>query len=292
MTTNPHFDIDGEAAALAERRVMNAGGAAGINLRLAKELVKKHAGEGETLESLTKELRAYLASTETKLDDDWVIADQDENYCLNSAVAILWAVEEAQKPGAFSYLVEMSTKAHGRYGLSIGQIRGTLNTMRADAIRQVKASEPQAFRDAYPQVVAALKRAAEQARLKAEARRVRASEETFATSRILLPVGDKVIKLYPAGPSSRHAGDIQVASEHFGGDYYGRLDGRTGEADSRLAQHADILAVLYELEQNPSEKIREFSQIMGRCGICGRGLTNEKSRLQGIGPICAQKVGW
>jgi len=29
-----------------------------------------------------------------------------------------------------------------------------------------------------------------------------------------------------------------------------------------------------------------------RCGVCGRGLTNDDSRERGIGPVCAAKMGW
>lgn len=31
---------------------------------------------------------------------------------------------------------------------------------------------------------------------------------------------------------------------------------------------------------------------IGACGICGRTLTDEESRARGIGPVCADKVGW
>jgi len=31
---------------------------------------------------------------------------------------------------------------------------------------------------------------------------------------------------------------------------------------------------------------------LGVCGVCGRTLTNEESRLVGIGPVCQAKAGW
>ena len=34
-----------------------------------------------------------------------------------------------------------------------------------------------------------------------------------------------------------------------------------------------------------------FSGILKNCGVCGRGLTNDISRMTGIGPICASKLG-
>ena len=37
-------------------------------------------------------------------------------------------------------------------------------------------------------------------------------------------------------------------------------------------------------------------QLFGRetehCGMCGRRLTNDESRALGIGPVCAEKLGW
>jgi hypothetical protein len=34
------------------------------------------------------------------------------------------------------------------------------------------------------------------------------------------------------------------------------------------------------------------ADMVGRCGICGRRLTNPESRERGIGPDCAQRAGW
>jgi hypothetical protein len=35
-----------------------------------------------------------------------------------------------------------------------------------------------------------------------------------------------------------------------------------------------------------------YGHELGECGICGRTLTNEASRLAGIGPVCLAKMGW
>lgn len=35
-----------------------------------------------------------------------------------------------------------------------------------------------------------------------------------------------------------------------------------------------------------------FGQEIGRCGVCGRTLTDETSRAIGIGPICREGGGW
>jgi uncharacterized ferredoxin-like protein len=31
---------------------------------------------------------------------------------------------------------------------------------------------------------------------------------------------------------------------------------------------------------------------IGECGVCSRTLTNDASRERGIGPVCAEKMGW
>jgi hypothetical protein len=35
-----------------------------------------------------------------------------------------------------------------------------------------------------------------------------------------------------------------------------------------------------------------YGKEIGACGVCGRTLTDETSRANGIGPVCAQKMGW
>lgn len=40
------------------------------------------------------------------------------------------------------------------------------------------------------------------------------------------------------------------------------------------------------------ESMEAFGQKIGRCGHCGRNLTDEVSIERGIGPVCAGKMGW
>lgn len=35
-----------------------------------------------------------------------------------------------------------------------------------------------------------------------------------------------------------------------------------------------------------------YGHELGKCGVCGRTLTDETSRERGIGPVCADKMGW
>lgn len=42
----------------------------------------------------------------------------------------------------------------------------------------------------------------------------------------------------------------------------------------------------------PAEASKRYGREIGECGVCHRTLTNEDSRANGIGPVCAAKSGW
>ena len=50
--------------------------------------------------------------------------------------------------------------------------------------------------------------------------------------------------------------------------------------------------VLRAIAKDPQAAMLLYGQELGHCGHCGRALTNEDSRRDGIGPICARKMGW
>jgi Family of unknown function (DUF6011) len=50
--------------------------------------------------------------------------------------------------------------------------------------------------------------------------------------------------------------------------------------------------ILKKIAVDPKAAMQRYGYEIGRCGICGRTLTNEESRRLGIGPICAGKQGW
>ena len=50
--------------------------------------------------------------------------------------------------------------------------------------------------------------------------------------------------------------------------------------------------ILNEIEKDPQAAMLRYGQEIGRCGHCGRTLTNEESRARGIGPICYARMGW
>jgi hypothetical protein len=52
-------------------------------------------------------------------------------------------------------------------------------------------------------------------------------------------------------------------------------------------------AILAKISEDGTEEaMLRYGKEIGRCGHCNRTLTNEESRQRGIGPICANKMGF
>lgn len=49
-------------------------------------------------------------------------------------------------------------------------------------------------------------------------------------------------------------------------------------------------SILNRIKQNPVVAMERYGQLIGRCGMCGKTLTDEISRKRGIGPICEGRV--
>lgn len=49
-------------------------------------------------------------------------------------------------------------------------------------------------------------------------------------------------------------------------------------------------AVLAEIAKDPINAMNEYGIRLGKCGNCGRTLTNIDSRLRGLGPVCAGRI--
>lgn len=61
--------------------------------------------------------------------------------------------------------------------------------------------------------------------------------------------------------------------------------------DRVTLQFKTQLDMIKLIAQDPEAASKAFGLEFGRCGVCGRGLTNDVSRELGIGPICRQNVG-
>lgn len=50
--------------------------------------------------------------------------------------------------------------------------------------------------------------------------------------------------------------------------------------------------IVNEIAKDPEAAMLLYGRELGKCGHCGRTLTDEDSRARGIGPICAGKVAF
>jgi hypothetical protein len=50
------------------------------------------------------------------------------------------------------------------------------------------------------------------------------------------------------------------------------------------------IAVVKVIAKDPEKAMALFGHEFGKCGVCGRGLTNDLSREIGIGPICRTRL--
>lgn len=77
----------------------------------------------------------------------------------------------------------------------------------------------------------------------------------------------------------------------------GRWAGRTfvsvlASDERHPVRGAATAAVLAKIAADPRAAMLRYGQEIGRCGHCHRTLTQEDSRRRGIGPICAQGMGF
>jgi hypothetical protein len=81
-----------------------------------------------------------------------------------------------------------------------------------------------------------------------------------------------------------------ISKHERSGRYYLRqIIGGRGAVDTRLSPQAMITIAKKILAAGAYEAMILFGQSIGRCGHCGRMLTNQESREAGIGPICRGK---
>lgn len=73
---------------------------------------------------------------------------------------------------------------------------------------------------------------------------------------------------------------------------YTFVDVQAGSDFIKLPSQRVRNAVIAKIAVDPKEASLRYGREIGRCGVCGRTLTNQDSRDRGIGPVCADKMGW
>ena len=107
-----------------------------------------------------------------------------------------------------------------------------------------------------------------------------------------LKVGDQEVVLKLAGPKSKNAGKVSVASDHrYGcGDFYGWIDAN-GDMDSKKPIPQAVADILTRVAVDPARVISEIGKESGRCCYCFAELTTVQSKIAGCGKTCADNYG-
>ena len=106
--------------------------------------------------------------------------------------------------------------------------------------------------------------------------------------RYAVPDGSTRLKVRISKPTEgRWAGFIFVkdASEYGVGERYGQQ--RPGGAYG-----GGIIDELEAILADPRAASTRYGLLVGRCGVCNRHLEDEASVAEGIGPVCASRLGW
>jgi hypothetical protein len=80
-----------------------------------------------------------------------------------------------------------------------------------------------------------------------------------------------------------------------GGDLVGVIDRTTAEfkpVRAGLRNREGYLTAVAAIEVDPRKALEDHGTRTGRCGCCGRLLTDPTSVSIGVGPVCRSKSGW
>lgn len=85
-----------------------------------------------------------------------------------------------------------------------------------------------------------------------------------------------------------------VRTSDFGNVWDGYQAVKRHSSDERYRVHGEqrIFVLKQIIEAGPRESAELFGRETNHCGVCGRELTREDSRARGIGPDCAERLGW
>lgn len=106
---------------------------------------------------------------------------------------------------------------------------------------------------------------------------------------------------WPAIPDGRYAifdeeaGHIKFYIVDTGsGQWEGRRFLAVQAGDERYPiRNKDTRDVIFSaIAQDPQAASILYGRELGKCGVCGRTLTNPDSIERGIGPVCAEAQGW
>ena len=147
--------------------------------------------------------------------------------------------------GNFEYLVQLKTINPDN--LSTGQIRGILNSGRAEILRANN------LKDA----------------------------PVIPNGRYAIDIEGKLRFFRVNSPESGKWSGFTFVNEIIGGGF--------AEDRGFSIKGGFKATVISIIGDDPKSAMARYGLNMGRCGVCNRDLTDEESRLLGIGPVCRNK---
>jgi hypothetical protein len=190
---------------------------------------------------------------------------------------------------------QLSDKQLANFGTRYGQLAA------AGELTKAKASEIITWLQARPRKPAqapAQAQAPTQAQddPRVEYRTVTTDKGERQVGQVVLPDGTKVLagSYGLATPEDQFTNDTSFfklwIKDGYGKGWGVQLYTSDDTTRVRLAVRTQI-AVIRRIAEDPTGAASMFGHEFGRCGVCGRGLTNDDSRARGIGPVCAGNLG-
>lgn len=275
MTSERMMQVRAFAAALADGRSvadMAMGNRAPVAKPVAAPAVLTSTATGTVGGELA--VRDRVTDQEVAARKDWMRAacEYAENYT-----------------GDFSFMIDMRTAMKRNGGLSIPQMRGTLNCMRAEAQRIIENAK---------RATAAAEAAAAKPTTEATTFAYNEILDGYYTVKFKFEDGSHVtIRVNSLSPKQSRDGKRHQFASYLCGpintsDYrrFAEIKGATFRAFSLYGQnYARQIAALKILmgTNDQTQYGKAYAKMATRCYRCGKLLTEPTSIEDGIGPICA-----
>jgi hypothetical protein len=213
-------------------------------------------------------VRAQFA--ERKFEDTDVRSHPEWNM-----LAINWAREQ-YKHGATGFVESVVVQGEKSGRVSVGQVRGLLNCIRAEVLREQRVATSAGTQVADIDL----------SKLPAGNYRYAVPNESG---------GITFFRLDSVERDPRWAGWVFVTQVVGGGNDIKVGSHRPGvgfKFAPTLRNQAGYLNLIKRVMDDPKTAMLLYGKELGKCGHCNRTLTNAESRERGIGPVCAGHFGW
>ena len=156
---------------------------------------------------------------------------------MTTALSLVWAMCQTEP---MEFVADMQTRLLGAGSLSVAQVRGIWNVIRATEQREQEARVHAYVNYGHPPRFAGI------------ASLMASFAEQMERPKLALPrEDDESVWLSIAGKSARFPGSINVTdSRRFGGNWHGRIV--DGAPDAQLTRDIAVMAALDTLEADPS----------------------------------------